>query len=435
MKKIILLHTAMICCLFVFAQSKILNIEETGTLSTLISESEKYEISELTLTGRINGDDVNFIRQMAGGSQFDGYTNGKLAKLDIGNAMLVQGGSYKSGGHTFSYTSNLEISESMFAYLEKITLITLPATTKAIGINAFYNCINLENITIPDNTFSIERGAFRECKSLEYIVVGKNLEETNGRAFSSCESLKYFIVHQDNNHFQSIDGVLYSHNGDVIIAYPNAKSSEYVIPENVKKIGVGAFSGCSLLESVRIPNNLLEIGDYAFESCTNLKTVNIPLNISSLSGTFWGCTSLMTITIPSNIQRIFDSLNWCENLEEIYSKNIVPPYPAYFEGVNTIDCVLYVPKGSYDAYYKAEGWRNFLNIIEKDYVSAIYNPNNNLSIYGSENLIMVKSDISTIVDIYSILGVKYTFTINIGLNELTLPKGIYIAEGQKVIVY
>jgi hypothetical protein len=107
----------------------------------------------IILTGRLNGDDINFIRQMAGGSQFDGFTNGKLINLDIGNAMIVQGGSYINGGEY--YTSSLEIGQSMFALLNLHTII-LPKTTKIISSGAFYQCEKLLSITIPDNVFSIK---------------------------------------------------------------------------------------------------------------------------------------------------------------------------------------------------------------------------------------------------------------------------------------
>ncbi|MCL1933575.1 MAG: leucine-rich repeat domain-containing protein [Candidatus Azobacteroides sp.] len=434
MKKIILSYIAAICCISSQAQTKIINVEDAGTLSMLIDDSEKYEISDLTLSGKLNGDDINFIRQMAGGSQFDGFTNGKLSNLNMENVMIVQGGSYKSGGRTYYYTSNLEIGQRMFAYLEKLELIMLPKTLKSIGAEAFYDCINLKKIEIPDNTFSIDIEAFSGCESLEYVILGKNVEEIrNGRVFSFCNNLKYFIVPEENGYFKSIDGVLYSKNGKTLIRFPNAKSSTYSIPQDVK-IGDCSFSGCISLESIYIPEDLTEIGDYAFELCENLKTVNIPENISVLIGTFSGCTSLTSIVIPSNVQRIFDSFNGCENLKEIYCKNSVPPYPAYFQGVNTIDCILYIPQGSYDAYYKSEGWRNFLNIIEIDYTSTNNLDYNKLSIYGYENSIIIQSNIFTNVDIYSITGIKYNFSINIGLNIFTLPKGIYVANGEKIII-
>ena len=56
------------------------NVTEPGTLSTLISQDQKFSITELTVTGYINGEDIGFIREMAGVS-LSGYnppTDGQL---------------------------------------------------------------------------------------------------------------------------------------------------------------------------------------------------------------------------------------------------------------------------------------------------------------------------------------------------------------------
>ena len=42
------------------------NVATAGTLSTLISDGEKYTIDELTLTGNLNGTDFRLLRDMAG---------------------------------------------------------------------------------------------------------------------------------------------------------------------------------------------------------------------------------------------------------------------------------------------------------------------------------------------------------------------------------
>jgi len=43
-----------------------LHVATAGTLSSLIASNVKYEITDLTLTGNLNGTDIRFIREMAG---------------------------------------------------------------------------------------------------------------------------------------------------------------------------------------------------------------------------------------------------------------------------------------------------------------------------------------------------------------------------------
>ena len=50
-----------------FAELSItLNVENAGSLSTMIASSRKNEITSLTLTGNLNGSDIKYIREMAG---------------------------------------------------------------------------------------------------------------------------------------------------------------------------------------------------------------------------------------------------------------------------------------------------------------------------------------------------------------------------------
>ena len=67
MNKKILLFLLMLMPIMASAQtSRTIHVATAGTLSTLISEDEKYQIEELTLTGELNGSDIRFIRNMSG---------------------------------------------------------------------------------------------------------------------------------------------------------------------------------------------------------------------------------------------------------------------------------------------------------------------------------------------------------------------------------
>jgi len=75
--------------------SKTIHLEEQGTLSLYISEEEKYTITELTLSGKVNGADLRLIREMTG-CDFEGNsTNGKLSKLDMADVIIFNGGETK----------------------------------------------------------------------------------------------------------------------------------------------------------------------------------------------------------------------------------------------------------------------------------------------------------------------------------------------------
>lgn len=69
-------------------------VDKPGCLANMIGESKKYCITYLKLTGQINGDDIQFLREMAGCEGSDGNDDGKLACIDMSEAMVVSGGMY-----------------------------------------------------------------------------------------------------------------------------------------------------------------------------------------------------------------------------------------------------------------------------------------------------------------------------------------------------
>lgn len=60
---------------------------------------------------------------------------------------------------------------------------------------------------------------------------------------------------------------------------------------------LGAFGGCTSLQSIKIPNNVRTIGAYSFYNCTSLEEIIIPSSVTSLGNySFEGCTNLVNLT-------------------------------------------------------------------------------------------------------------------------------------------
>lgn len=94
---------------------------------------------------------------------------------------------------------------------------------------------------------------------------------------------------------------------------------EITVPNNIKSIGINAFSSCYNLEKVTIQDNIAHIDNSAFMQCPRLKYVDLPENLVTISKLlFYGCESLETIYIPNLVISIDHSAFYlCTNLRNI----------------------------------------------------------------------------------------------------------------------
>lgn len=111
------------------------------------------------------------------------------------------------------------------------------------------------------------------------------------------------------------------------------------------------------------------ISEYSFIGCHSLTSVIIPSSVTSIGeSAFLNCSSLTSINIPSSVTEIGESaFTFCSGLRSVYVYAETPPSIGAnaFNGCDLKNCTLYVPKGTYDAYWLLD-WGVFENIIEFD---------------------------------------------------------------------
>lgn len=156
-------------------------------------------------------------------------------------------------GYT-AYGLNLTSEESLT--LKELIFPSTYNNRPVTGVG-FYSCINnIEKIYIP--------------KTVEYLL-----------GFDS-EKIKEIEVDGQNQHFQSIDGNVYSKDGKKLITYARGKEQEdFILPNGVEEIDGCAFYA-SKLKNITLPDGLKAIRNNAFESCQNLENINIPDSVENI---------------------------------------------------------------------------------------------------------------------------------------------------------
>ena len=153
-------------------------------------------------------------------------------------------------------------------------------------------------------------------------------------------------------------------------AFENCRGlTSVTIPNSVTSIGTEAFRNCSGLTSITIPYSVTSIGSSAFEDCRGLTSVTIPNSVTSIEiEAFRNCSGLTSIIIPYSVTSIErGAFAGCSGLTSIKCMGKRPPsyyYYSPFDPDTHQNAILYVPKGSLDAY-KNSGWGDFKHIVEE----------------------------------------------------------------------
>lgn len=232
-----------------------------------------------------------------------------------------------------------------------------------IGRRAFAGC-NMTELVLPDSVTTINSNAFEECKNLTAIHFPASFTDFHGKSENSgdnggldswikgCDSLKAFTVSENNPHYKSMNGILYSKDGKTVGPVPPAISFDSInwngisaigdfafcgretqrtdieIPSQITSIGDYAFCGYggSWYDSsydgtvnIKLNEGLTSIGEYAFSSIYHLEEIDLPDSLTFLGkGAFASDNQLKSMTIPPKVTVIPDSLfEDCLNLESV----------------------------------------------------------------------------------------------------------------------
>ena len=190
-------------------------------------------------------------------------------------------------------------------------------------------------------------GAFQNCTALTSVVFeGDNLSKINLNTFNGCSAL-----------------------------------SSIELPESLEKIEYNAFDDCSALKSIVIPDKVTYIGEGAFNYCTGLQEAYIGDGVTEIAAkAFAECTALKTVVIGKSIQRIGDQAfntrsSWdqmtLEKITVLFDDIASGSFPVLESGSRGVfpkpggwDLVsykIYVPKGTKAEYQK--NWSDYSSLI------------------------------------------------------------------------
>lgn len=368
---------------FISVDELIVDLSSAGSLSSVITENQERLTIKLKLLGKINNDDINYIRLYMPNIEY----------LDL------------------SETNLSIVPVDGFADMARLKEVILPMVCFSIENDAFDNCNILKHIKAPNA--SVPVSSIDKCLNLKEMFVGNiigNYTNTsmdlyltggeNGEINSGTiivNSITFYksvvkitaltakcktVIFEPDAKISTIPNGIFSHN-DIL--------EEVLFPKYITEIGPSAFCYCHNLQKVTFPEGcrLLTLpqkgryyggGYYSTFSETAIKSIVLPSSIETINGSpFYNCQQLSRIefeystdpcvfNIDTNGSETIGTFHNIPNLTEIICRRTIPPVCSekIFNGLREqffYDCTLYVPSSVIYDYKTDTCWRKFKNIL------------------------------------------------------------------------
>ena len=223
-------------------------------------------------------------------------------------------------------------------------------------------------------------------------------------------------MYDDNPKYISIDGIIYTKDGLMIVAVPCGKSGCIKIREGVEIIKDSVFDK-SAASKVICPQSLRLIDKYAFRSSIYLTEIVLNEGLKKIGAcAFYNCESLTTTTIPSSVDDIgpmaFDS-------SPLTSLTFAPDRkkPLIIEPMAFEDCTaesLYLP-----GLVKVQDC-NFRNV-------------KSMSLDGFSNLSDILSTCIIGIANSDVHGIEDAFQVNVDSQSYFFPRAMLIVDRKKLL--
>lgn len=292
------------------------------------------------------------------------------------------------------------IPTSFLPYDTLLTELTIPASVKRIGSEAFYKT-RLTIVTIPEAMDTIEGSAFSNIKTLAEINFNATGMTSADAAFVQAQNYTYWDYECDCNREVEVAAAQQVLNiGANVRSIPNAifaamNITSVQLPDSLETIGQEAFAQCTDLQSVVVPASVQTVGRSAFAYCGGLTSVlfaddstgnntgatiagnafshndsltNVVIGntVSSIDAECFQYSPLQRVVIGPNVTSIGDkAFNGVTNIDTLFMQAEVPPAISAntFQSMPTNTRIM-VPCGTKEDYEDAPYWNIFTRIGE-----------------------------------------------------------------------
>ena len=353
------------------SQYMTINLSAPGTLGVeaLALVNTLPDMRFLRLTGKMNADDWNTIRNMTGLWAID------MKDVDI--TAIPANAFAKTSLRFIEFPVKLKtIGEKAFYERPLVGRLVLPESLDSIYSYAFYKNF-LTEVIIPANVKYIGGYAFNDNDRLTSVTLGSGLTEVSSYCFNSCEKL---TVVKGGENVKTIGSGAFNYCSELrsvsdlapvtvgSSAFYYCKKLEKFNFSNAKTLKAEAYRECNTLTDVDL-TTVETIENRCFISCTGLKKVVLGNNISKINEyAFTDCNALEELHIGSSVSYLDNRCFYTSSssLKKVYVTAPAPPSvynnTSYYPFYSTSGVTLYVPEYAMVSYKLDNYWSKFTKV-------------------------------------------------------------------------
>ena len=212
---------------------------------------------------------------------------------------------------------------------DNVRIINIPDSVRILGYNALTRFDNLEVLNIGSGVERIS--GFLDCKLSKYVFEGFGYSSTDSSGTGylptyipalEADTLKSINVSEDNQVFSSVDGLLLSKSGDVLLQIPGATTGVFEVPDYVTSVDSSkAFYGCDKITELYFHDNFSLDSMHLYMK--GLEKIHFGEKMSFTPNFVKDCQALKEIKFSANSE--YTSLNGMAYSKDITKFICCPP--------------------------------------------------------------------------------------------------------------
>ena len=248
---------------------------------------------------------IEYIGEMA--FLADGYHGGCIEAIELPEGLKYIGARAFDGQRSLEEITFpgglLGTGDSVFANCMCLERIYLSEGITALSDSMFEWC-SLKEIRIPETVSRIGADVFSGTY-LETLAIPSGHLQIDGNPFTNCQSLQSITVGENHPNLIIEDDMLIDVETQTVIAGLKPETTISVtVPDGIRAIGTGAFSGYYALQEIRLPESMTRIGAYAFAGCHKLETIRLPEALEEIGADAFSYSGLKEIRMPDSLRVI-----------------------------------------------------------------------------------------------------------------------------------